>query len=91
MFDEIPVCVAYEIDGQRVDEIPANQPTSTTPCPSTRPCPVGGIGGARELDDLPPAARSYVAFLEEQSGCRISAIGIGQDRNATISLRDLID
>ena len=93
VFDEIPVCVAYEIDGQRVDEIPANQTDfhHAVPIYETLPGWREDISGARELDDLPPAARSYVAFLEEQSGCRISAIGIGQDRNATISLRDLID
>jgi adenylosuccinate synthase len=48
------------------------------------------ISGARELADLPANARSYVQFLEDVSGTRISAIGVGQDRDATISIHDLI-
>lgn len=48
------------------------------------------ISAARTVDDLPPNARSYVRFLEESSGTRISAIGVGQDRDATISVHDLI-
>ena len=48
------------------------------------------ISGAREFDDLPANAQAYVRFLESVSGTRISAIGVGQDRDATIALRDLI-
>ena len=49
------------------------------------------ISGARTLEDLPANARSYVQFLQDVSGAPISAIGVGQDRDATISVRDLID
>jgi adenylosuccinate synthase len=49
------------------------------------------ISGARTFEDLPPNARNYVAFLEAQSNCRISAIGVGQDRDATIVVHDLVD
>jgi adenylosuccinate synthase len=48
------------------------------------------ISGAQTLEDLPVNARNYLKFLEDISGTQISAIGVGQDRNATISLRDLI-
>jgi adenylosuccinate synthase len=48
------------------------------------------ISGAKTLEDLPANARSYVKYLEEISGTRISAIGVGQDRNATISVHDLL-
>jgi adenylosuccinate synthase len=48
------------------------------------------ISGAQTLEDLPANARSYVQFLEDVSGTRISAIGVGQDRDATISINDLI-
>ncbi|MFI0431824.1 MAG: adenylosuccinate synthase [Candidatus Nanopelagicales bacterium] len=91
-FDQIPVCVAYEVDGQRVEELPANQTEfhHATPVYEVLPGWRQDISGARTLDDLPPNARSYVEFLQDASGCRISAIGVGPDRNATISLRDLI-
>ena len=49
------------------------------------------ISRARAVDDLPANARNYVRYLEELSSCRISAIGVGQDTNATISIHDLID
>ena len=48
------------------------------------------ISHARVIGDLPANARSYVQFLEDISGTRISAIGVGPDRDATISLHDLI-
>ncbi len=91
-FDEIPVCIAYEIDGERVDELPANQTDfhHAKPIYEVLPGWREDISAARTFDDLPPAARGYVEFVQDVSGCRVSAIGVGQDRNATISLRDLI-
>ena len=92
VFDEIPVCVAYEVDGERVTELPTNQTDfhHATPIYDFLPGWREDISGARSLSDLPPNARAYVQYLEDVSGCRISAIGVGQDRTATISLRDLI-
>ena len=48
------------------------------------------ITEARTLDDLPANARAYVARVEELSGARISAIGVGPDRAATIVVHDLL-
>ena len=48
------------------------------------------ITGARSLEDLPKNAQDYVHALEAMSGCRISAIGVGPDRDDTIVVRDLI-
>jgi adenylosuccinate synthase len=39
--ERIPVAVAYEVDGQRFDEVPCRSRTSTTPCPCTRSSPAG--------------------------------------------------
>lgn len=91
-FDRIPVCVAYEIDGQRVEEIPMTQTDfhHATPIYEYLPGWQEDISSARSLDDLPKAAQEYVAFLEQVSGTRISAIGVGQDRNATIAIHDLL-
>jgi adenylosuccinate synthase len=49
------------------------------------------ISGARKFGDLPVTAQDYVRFLEDQSQCRISAIGVGQDRAQTILVHDLVD
>ena len=90
---QIPVCVAYEVDGQRFEDIPMNQRdfAAATPVYEYLPGWDEDISGARALSDLPANARAYVRFLEEQARCRISAIGVGQDRAETIVVHDLID
>ena len=92
-FERIPVCVAYEVDGQRFDEIPMTQTDfhHAKPIYESLPGWTEDISKARSIEDLPANARSYVQFLEDVSGTRISAIGVGQDRNATISVHDLIN
>ena len=91
-WDQIPVCVAYEIDGQRFDELPMTQTEfhHAKPIYEMRPGWREDISGVREVADLPSNARDYVQFLEDISGAPISAIGVGPDRNATLSVRDLI-
>jgi adenylosuccinate synthase len=91
-WEQIPVCVAYDVDGERMDEIPMTQTQfhHAKPVYEYLPGWSEDISGARTLEDLPANARSYVQFLEDVSGTRISAIGVGQDRDATISVHDLI-
>ena len=91
-WEQIPVCVAYEIDGERSEEIPMTQTEfhHAKPVYEMLPGWSEDISGAKKISDLPKNAREYVEFLEERSGTRISAIGVGQDRNATIAINDLI-
>ena len=91
-FDRIPVCVAYDVDGTRMDELPMTQTGfhHAVPVYESLPGWTQDISQARTVEDLPANARSYVQFLEDVSGTRISAIGVGQDRDATISIHDLI-
>jgi len=91
-FEQIPVCVAYDIDGVRSDEVPMTQTEfhHAKPIYENLPGWSEDISGAQSLADLPKNARDYVAFLEEISKTRISAVGVGQDRNATIAIHDLI-
>ena len=91
-WEQIPVCVAYEIDGVRVDEVPMTQTEfhHAKPIYEMLPGWSEDISGARTFDDLPKNAQDYVRFLEKVSGTRISAIGVGQDRDATISIHDLL-
>jgi adenylosuccinate synthase len=91
-WDRIPVCVAYDVDGVRTDEIPMTQTDfhHAKPVYEYLPGWSEDISGAREPSDLPPNARAYVQFLEDVSGTRISAIGVGQDRDATIAIHDLV-
>ncbi len=92
-WEQIPVCVAYEVDGQKVDDIPMTQTDfhHAKPLYEYLPGWSEDISGARTLADLPANAQNYVAFLEAESKCRISAIGVGQDRDATIVVHDLVD
>jgi adenylosuccinate synthase len=91
-FEKIPVCVAYDVDGVRSDEIPMTQTGfhHAKPIYEYLPGWTEDISGAREVSDLPANAKSYVQYLEDISGTRISAIGVGQDRDATIAINDLI-
>jgi adenylosuccinate synthase len=91
-WEKIPVCVAYEIDGKRVEELPASQSEfhHAKPVYEYLPGWSENIAGARSLNDLPKSAREYVKFLEEISGAPISAIGVGPGREETIVVRDLI-
>ena len=91
--EKIPVCVAYDVDGVRHDEMPMTQPDfhHAKPIYEYYDGWTENISDAKSLDELPENARKYVLKLEELSGCRISAIGVGPDRDQTIVVRDLIN
>jgi adenylosuccinate synthase len=90
--ETIPVCVGYDVGGERCDEMPMTQTGFHHAVPLYEQLPgwAGDLSKARELSDLPAEARSYIAFLEEQAGCPISAIGVGPGRDETIVVRDLV-
>jgi adenylosuccinate synthase len=89
---EIPVCVAYEVDGVRMEEIPVSQSDfhHAKPIYENFPGWDEDITTAKKFEDLPKNAQDYVLALEKLSGTRISAIGVGPDRNATIVRHDLL-
>ena len=88
----IPVCVAYEVDGVRMEEIPVSQSDfhHAKPIYENFPGWDEDITTAKKFEDLPKNAQDYVLALEKLSGTRISAIGVGPDRNATIVRHDLL-
>jgi adenylosuccinate synthase len=90
--DEVPVCVAYEVDGRRHDELPMDQAEFARAVPVYESFPGWheDISKARNLDDLPRNARDYVTALEKMIKAPISAIGVGPGRDQTIAVRDLI-
>ena len=89
---EIPVCVAYDVDGVRMEEIPVSQSDfhHAKPIYEIFPGWDEDITKAKKFEDLPKNAQDYVLALEKLSGTRISAIGVGPDRNATIVRHDLL-
>jgi len=88
----IPVCVAYDVDGVRVDEVPVSQSDFHHAVPIYEEFPGWDedISGARTFDELPKNAQDYVLAIEAMSGARISAIGVGPDREAIIVRHDLL-
>ncbi|GAB3271759.1 adenylosuccinate synthetase [Arthrobacter pigmenti] len=90
--DSIPVCVAYDVDGVRHDEMPITQTDfhHAEPIFEYFDGWTEDITKARTFEDLPHNAQSYIRALEKLSGTRFSAIGVGPDREQTIVLHDLI-
>ncbi len=90
--DKVPICVAYEIDGKRYDDIPMTQ----TEFHHAKPVYeyLDGwwedISQCRSFEELPKAARGYIKTIENLSGAPVSAIGVGPRRDQTLVLRDLL-
>ncbi|THA25598.1 adenylosuccinate synthase [Streptomyces sp. RKND-216] len=91
-WEQIPVCVAYEIDGERVTELPYSQTDfhHAKPVYEYLPGWSEDITKAKTFADLPKNAQGYVRALEEMSGAPISAIGVGPGRDETIQINSFI-
>lgn len=91
--EKVPVCVAYDVDGVRYDEMPTDQTLfhHATPIYEELDGWWEDISHCRTFDELPVNAQRYVLALEELSGVRVSAIGVGPGREATIARHDLLD
>ncbi|MCX4710457.1 adenylosuccinate synthase [Streptomyces griseus] len=91
-WEQIPVCVAYEIDGKRVEELPYNQTDfhHAKPIYENLPGWSEDITKAKAFSDLPKNAQGYVKALEEMSGAPISAIGVGPGRTETIEINSFL-
>jgi adenylosuccinate synthase len=89
-WERIPVCVAYEIDGQRVEEMPMTQ----TEFHHAKPIYEffdgwqEDISGCRTFDELPKNAQGYVQALEAISGAKIWGVGVGPGREQTLTVHD---
>ena len=90
--ETVPICVAYEIDGERVDEWPMTQSDIHHAVPIYEEMPGWSedITSARTFEELPANARAYVERVEELSGAFVSAIGVGPGRDETIVRREIV-
>ena len=91
-YPTIPVCVAYEVDGARMEEMPLDQVGFENAVPVYEELPgwEEDITGCRTFEELPKNAQDYIVRLEELSRCRIQSIGVGAGREATIVRYPLI-
>ncbi|MGO4131490.1 adenylosuccinate synthase [Janibacter sp. RAF20_2_2] len=91
--ERVPICVAYEIDGERVEEMPVNQSDvhHATPIYEYLDGWWEDISACRTFEELPANARAYVLRVEELVGARVSAIGVGPGREEIIQRHPLLD
>jgi adenylosuccinate synthase len=81
-FDEVKVCIAYEIDGKEINYVPYN-------LEKANPVYKTFVGwdkteGVREFDELPETAKLYIKALEDMIDCKIGIISTSPDREDTI-------
>lgn len=85
--DKIPVCVAYEVDGERIDDFPTGDRLAAAK-PIYEYFDGWGcdIGDCRKFEDLPPKAQDYVRYLEKAVGVRFRYVSVGFERDAYIEM-----
>ncbi|MBI4665397.1 MAG: adenylosuccinate synthase [Nitrospinae bacterium] len=85
-FDELKICVAYEVDGETITHMPEDTDVFARckPVYETMKGWKTSTSGVSRYEDLPLAAKNYIARVEELTGAPVSIISTGQDRAATI-------
>jgi adenylosuccinate synthase len=85
--ENVPICVGYEINGKRVDDMPMTQTDVHHALPVYEELPgwFEDLSACRTFDELPVNARAYVHRIEELTGAPVSAIGVGPGRDQTIT------
>ena len=88
--EQVKACVAYELDGRRVDRIPsrAEDFARCKPVYETLPGWSESMTGARTLDDLNPSARRLLAFITEVTGCPVVLASVGPGREETLEIEN---
>ena len=89
-FETLKICVAYELDGQRIDHLPtaAEQQARVTPIYETLPGWSESTEGARSWAELPAAAVKYVRHIEELIQCPVALLSTSPEREDTILVTD---
>jgi adenylosuccinate synthase len=90
--ERVPICVAYDVGGVRYDEMPMTQTAFHHAAPIYEDMPgwFEDISACRSFTELPIAARDYIRRIEELSGARVSAIGVGPGQEQTIVVHDVL-
>ena len=87
-FETLQVCVGYRAGGDTYDDVPPNQTLFHEAEPVWEELPgwPDELGDVRAFEDLPKEAQTYVRFLEELGGVRISVVGVGPAREQSLPL-----
>jgi adenylosuccinate synthase len=83
-FDTIKVAVAYKEGDKILDSFPYDGGVNIEPVYKEFPGWKAPLSGLRRFEDFPQAFKDYIAFIEAETGCRISIVSVGPDRNATV-------
>ncbi len=91
-YDQIPVCVGYDIEGTYRETIPASlhEYAKAKPVYKYLPGWKEDISGCRSFEELPVNCQNYVKFIEEYCGTAVSLVSVSPDRDANIIRRSLI-
>lgn len=85
--DQIPICMAYEIDGKRTNEFPSGDALNRAkPIYEYKDGWKCDISSCRTKDELPEKALSYIKYLESAVGCPIRYVSVGAERDAIIEM-----
>ncbi|MBK8883567.1 MAG: adenylosuccinate synthase [Bacteroidales bacterium] len=83
-FRSIKICKSYLVDGVASEEIPFNAEASIEPVYVELPGWEADISGMREFDKLPEALKSFIKFIEKETGVPVTMVSVGPDREETI-------
>jgi adenylosuccinate synthase len=85
-FDEVQVCIGYRVNGTPLTGYPdrAEVLGAVEPVYVVLPGWKTSLSGCRVVDDLPAAAKAFVALVEEQVGVPISIVGVGPERDDVV-------
>ncbi|MFW2390068.1 MAG: adenylosuccinate synthase [Polyangiales bacterium] len=86
--DEVKICVAYELDGERLDYPPYERVEAVQPVYETLQGWDEDLTSCRTRGDLPAAAQEYLTRIEQEVSCRVGVVSVGPDREDTADLRD---
>ena len=89
-FDEIKMCIHYELDGKKIDYLPTSSKDQfkVKPIYKTFPGWKTSTQGLRNINELPEKARNYIIAVEDFIGAKISSISTSPEREDTILLEN---
>ena len=92
-FDEIKMCIHYELDGKKIDYLPTSSKDQFKVKPIYKTFPGWKISthGIRNINELPEKARNYIIAVEDFIGAKISSISTSPEREDTILLENPFD
>lgn len=84
--DKIPVCVAYDIDGEVTTTFPTGERLNRAKPVVEYLDGFGDVSGCRTYDSLPEAAKKYISYIEKAVGCKIKYVSVGAERDEYIQM-----